>query len=60
LPYNENDIPMPDKTPSQQRVQCEACNNEFADDDELLEHIYAIDSCYRAHLALDKRQMGKE
>jgi hypothetical protein len=43
-----------------QSVHCHACNKDFADEDELLEHVYDSDSCYKAHLAMDRKEMGKE
>lgn len=41
-------------------VHCKGCNEDFLDDDEYLEHVYDTDSCYKAHLASDRKGMGKE
>lgn len=48
------------KLPSSLRPHCNGCGRDFADEDSYLNHIYNDDRCYRAYLASDRKNMGKE
>jgi hypothetical protein len=50
----------PDENSSGKRVHCTSCGKDFADCDSYLDHVYDDERCYKAYLASDRNEMGKE